>query len=133
MKNLLLIILIYSVAFCTSCHKHEEEDGAYIVTITINKPTPNQSISKNTPIPIDLTVTRAENKVIHHLIVELFNPSGQLINTIINKHYHEEGTVSYSNNNILAPAFAGTYMLKVTSTDDAEGQPNTKEVNFTIN
>ena len=70
MKKVFLSLILSSL-FLTNCHKHDEETSAYVVNITINKPTVNQVVAKNTAMPIDVVITRADNAVIHNVKLKL--------------------------------------------------------------
>ena len=131
--NLTFLIAIFSLLICTvSCHKHDEET-AYVVNITINKPTTNQVVAKNTAMPIDVVITRDNNEVIHNVKIEITDAAGNIIETLLTKHYHVSGTATYTDS--YTPKNIGNFKLKVTSTTDIEGQPqpNTKEVAFSVN
>jgi hypothetical protein len=131
MKKVFLLSITLTLAI-TSCHKHDE-DTAYVVNITINKPTANQIVAKNTAMPIDVVITRADNAVIHNVKIEITDAAGTSLETLLEKHYHVSGTATYSDT--YTPKNAGNFKLKVTSTTDVDGdpQPNTKEVAFSVN
>lgn len=130
MKNpigafILLLILL-------SCHKHDDENTTYIVDIQIVRPTPGQTSSKNAVLPIAAIITREHDQVIHNVKVEVINTSNNTTEIIEEKHFHTSGSVNYSTNNYI-PKTSGSYTLRITSTNDDKLEPNTKEVNFTIN
>ena len=130
MKNIVLLLCVFSFL---GCHKHGEETGAYVVNITINKPIANQVVSKNTTLPINVFITRDNNAVIHNVKIEITDAMGATIETLINKHYHESGKVTF--NDTYTPKNTGNFKLKVTSTADIgeEPQPNISEVAFIVN
>jgi hypothetical protein len=132
MKKLLFSITFWGI-FLSSCHKHDDETTAYVVNITINKPTANQVVAKNTAMPIDITITRANNEVIHNVKIEITDAAGTSLETLLTKHYHVSGTAIYSDT--YTPKNTGNFKLKVTSTSDTDGQPqpNIKEVAFSVN
>jgi hypothetical protein len=130
MKKTLQFLIVASF-FITSCHNHDD-DTAYVVNITINKPTANQMVAKNTAMPIDVLITRENNAVIHNVKIEITDAAGTSLETLLTKHYHVSGTATYSD--IYTPKNAGNFKLKVTSTSDTGSpQPNTKEVAFSVN
>lgn len=130
--NKLFFNLLFLVLLVSSCHKHDEDTTAYVVNITINKPTTNQVVAKNTAMPIDIAITRDNNAVIHNVKIDITDASGNIVETLLTKHYHVSGTVTYSDT--YTPKNIGNFKLKVTSTTDTETpQPNVKEVAFSVN
>lgn len=127
MKKILYFFILLLVI---SCHKHDEEND-YVVSMTINSPTQNQAVNKNTALPIQIIITRPNQAIIHQIKIEIINNTKNTSETLVNKHYHSEGQVSFSKNDYILIS-SGNYTLKVTVTDDAGLQPNTKEVNFSV-
>lgn len=130
MKKALFIALLLGL-FTVGCHNHDDE-GVYVVNIVINKPTANQTVTKNTAMPIDVSLTRDDKGIIHNVKVEIVNESGTTVTTLLDKHYHESGTITYTEG-AYKPQTTGTFKLKITATDDNKLQPNVKEVAFTVN
>jgi len=130
MKKLIVSFILFLSLF--SCHKHEEESTAYIVEIQIIRPTQGQTSPKNTALPIAVILTREHDQIIHNLKVEVINTTTNKTEIVEEKHFHVNGTLNYSTNNYI-PKSSGSYTLRITSTNDDKLEPNTKEVNFTIN
>lgn len=133
MKYRKLIFMVFPLFVMAACHENESVETDYVVNITINKPTVNQVVAKNTAMPIEVIITRDNNAVIHNLQVEITDAAGTSIETLLKKHYHVSGTATYSDT--YTPKNIGNFKLKVTSTSDTEGkpQPNVKEVAFSVN
>lgn len=124
--------LILISLFITSCHNHDDE-GVYVVNIVINKPTVNQTVTKNTVMPIDVSMTRDDKGVIHNVKMEIVNAtSSATVETLLDKHHHESGTFNYIEA-AYKPQTVGSFKLKITVTDDDKLQPNVKEVAFSVN
>ncbi len=130
MKNIFSSFFIFVVLI--SCHKHDDDGTSYIVDIQIIRPTQGQTSPKNTALPIAVIITREHDQIIHNLKVEVINTTTNKTETVEEKHYHVNGTLNYSTNNYI-PNSSGSYTLRITSTNDDKLEPNTKEVNFTIN
>jgi hypothetical protein len=121
-----------SLVFVAACHNHDAElPGAYVVNIAIGKPVADQTVAKNTTMPIEVVITRDNNATIHNAKFEVVDSVG-VSEILFEKHYHADGKVTYSEN-AYKPSKSGTFKLKVTVTDDAKAQPNTKEVSFKVN
>jgi hypothetical protein len=131
MKKILFSLILTSIVMLNACHNHNET-GDYIVAIAINKPTDNQTVTKNTALPIEVVVTRADNQTVHNVKVEILDSKGATVETLIDKHYHASGKATYTEGGY-KPTATGSFKLRVTSTDDDKLQPNTKEVSFTVN
>lgn len=127
------LVLTAFIAF--GCHNHNHnhaDDGIYIVNITVNKPTVNQIVAKNTVMPIDVSMTRDNQGTIHNVKVEIIDAAGANVTTLLDKHHHEAGTFNYTEG-AYKPQTVGSFKLKITVTDDDKLQPNVKETAFTVN
>jgi hypothetical protein len=120
-----------AVLSLAACHNHDDETVPYVVNIAINKPTANQSVVKNTVLPIEVVVTRENNATIHNIKVEIVDANGATVETLIEKHYHASGSATYTEG-AYKPQTAGSFKLRVTSTNDSKLEPNTKEVSFSV-
>lgn len=129
MKYILFFFFLLSLA---ACHSHEEETGAYVVNISINKPTEGYAAIRNQALPIEVVLSRADNTTIHNVKIDITDSLGNVTENLINKHYHQKGTVNYTEN-AYVPRNTGSFRLRVVTTDDNMAQPNSKEVRFSVN
>lgn len=127
-----LLITIYLLCLLSSCKKQETESTSYNVNITINQPTLNQTILNNTPLFIDIVLIRQENAIIHNVKIEILSSDNTVIETLMDRHYHQEGSIAYSDGAYI-PKIKGVFKLRVTTTDEKHLQPNSKEVAFIVN
>ena len=137
MKDLLFIFALgLSVA---ACHHASVEDndpvevGAYVVSITVNKPTANSTVTKGNFMPIDVAFKRNGDSIIHNILLEIVDNKNAVVQTILEQHAHVKGTFNFSDVSAFKPTTAGSFKFRATTTDDDKLQPNTKEILFTVN
>jgi hypothetical protein len=115
-----------------ACHKHAAETDAYEVAIAIKKPTADGVAPLNQIMPVEVTFTRNGGGLIHNVLIQIIDSKGVVSTTVKSGHVHESSPYNYVEAAALKPTIAGDYTLKVTTTDDAQLQPNVKEQKFTV-
>jgi hypothetical protein len=131
MKKTIFMLILVATTFM-ACHKHDDANTTYDVTIAINKPTADGVATLNQIMPVDVTFTRNGGGTIHNVLIQIIDSKGVVSTTVKSGHVHENSPYSYVEASALKPTIAGDYVLKVTTTDDANLQPNVKEQKFLV-
>jgi hypothetical protein len=131
MKKTILMLFLMATTLL-ACHKHDDAGTTYDVAITINKPTADGTATLNQVMPVDVLFTRNGGGTIHNILIQILDNKGVVSTTVKDGHVHQASPYNYIEASALKPTIAGEYVLKVTTTDDSNGQPNVKQVNFTV-
>jgi hypothetical protein len=131
MKKTFLMLFLMATTLM-ACHKHDDAGTTYNVAITINKPTAEGVVALNQTMPIDVLFTRKDGGTIHNILIQILDNKGVVSTTVKSGHVHEASPYNFIEASALKPTIAGDYVLKVTTTDDSNLQPNVKQINFTV-
>lgn len=133
MKNTIFALILLGYLFTLgSCHNHDDEDGLYEVAINIVQPSSGKTVAVNAFMPVEVIFSRPD-KVIHNVLIQVLDANNAVVETLLEKHAHVNGTFTYNETNGYKPTKTGVFKLKAQTTDDNKLQPNVKEVTFTVN
>jgi hypothetical protein len=131
MKKILLIISLFSMAF-VACHKHEDATTPYSITFDVKNATGGATLdgTAGKEMTFDVTFTHNSKSTIHNVKVAVLDATDKEITVLADTHAHV--TATYNTKLKYTPAAAGSFKLKVSSTNDSGGEPNEKVFPFVV-
>ncbi len=135
MKNIAFLLLFLFSLFACNKEKQasENQDETYIVDIDIIQPEENTSIAIGDNLPVEVRFSRQNNLIIHNVLIQALNNEEEVVSTIRNKHEHVSGEVTFKQVDAFTASEAGTFTLKVETTNLEGEEPNTVTRSFTVN
>jgi len=129
LRNISLALFTAMISIM-GCSKSEEASKSYDVAITITSPTSTSAYDASMPIPIDIGFSREGGGKIHNLTVEVKNQSGTVIETLVDRHVHQDSPYDYSLTDLTLAT--GNYTLDVVTSNLTDDQSATKASSFTV-
>ncbi|RMF22718.1 MAG: hypothetical protein D6765_13995 [Bacteroidetes bacterium] len=132
MKYLLFFFLAtaLTLAACKKDDDHPHDDGTYHVHIHIHAPQDGATVTKGQEMEVEVEFEREADQTIHNVKIEILDASGNVYETLHNRHEHVLGMFQYQST--YTPQETGTFTLRAESTSDAGDQPNEASVTFTV-
>jgi hypothetical protein len=129
MKKIFLIVSLFSMAF-VACHK--EDSTAYQITFEVKNATGGTTLDGTVAkeMTFDVTFTHSSKSTIHNVKVAVLDATDKEIKVLEEKHAHVSAT--YNTKLKYTPAAVGSFKLKISSTNDAGGEPNEKVIPFVV-
>lgn len=113
------------------CDHDHGDDGIYEVEINIVSPADGAKFLVNEAVPVKVHFTRADNKTIHHVYIDIVDDSGNSVKSLDGGHKHVSGEYEFESNTFV-PTTTGAYKVFVRTTDDEEKQENKAERTFIV-
>ncbi len=113
-----LILFLATGLFSVGCDKTTETpvEEEYTATIDIISPADGEMGTVGQEMTIEAEIDREDNKIIHHVTVQIFDADGNLVETLVdNEHVHAEGHHHVNKN--FTPMAQGEYTLRVRTND----------------